>query len=728
MIYLIGKPTEQMPDFQVGVFEEFEGWMEGRREVEFDIETTVSKWWCDKQVITVQFGDMRNQWVLQWSELSAGQKETIKGYLESDRLLKLIHNAMFECVVMLFHGIRIQSVFDTMLAEQVLYGGEHDLVSYGLDDICWRRLGVELDKSYQTAFGDNILTPGKIVYAAQDVRYLTLLKKEIYQECQQVGLEWVVALENESLLGFAEMTYHGMGMDQEWWMGLAEEAEPLVAEAQDKLNAWLRAEEFGSLAYDLGYLSDEDRLLVNWKSPVHKKKVFEELYPQLPGTTKAVLKKWQSDQLKAKQPVPEWLPFYLDNDFSEVTQELLTQHRQWLIDSDLLIPANTPTINWNSVPQVLPVFQWVDKKVKNLNAETMGRVSHPIGLDYEEFKDTLKLVSSFGERFLEKYVDPDGKIRTTYNQVMTTGRISSKEPNCQNIPAKETVGNKYRNAFVLPEGYSFVSSDYTSQELVTIAYLSKDPVWMEALSKGQDLHSVCAELVYGKKWKDTAERDCAYYKMVVGADGKLVMAKKKCECKKHKYLRSGIKSINFGLAYGMSHFKLASMLRITVPEAKQLIIDYFKAFPNISRLLDFLGRFGLENGYIKTIYPFYRRRWFPYWKFYTRFIDGHIAQAQYHPGLGEIERASKNMPIQGSCANMTKVAICFIYWHIHDNHLEDRVTMRMQVHDQIDCGVHDDYTEEWAPIQTRLMEEAAKVIIPTGILKAETTITKRWSK
>lgn len=179
---------------------------------------------------------------------------------------------------------------------------------------------------------------------------------------------------------------------------------------------------------------------------------------------------------------------------------------------------------------------------------------------------------------------------------------------------------------------------------------------------------------------------------------------------------------------GMSEFKLASTLRITVPEAKQLIIDYFKAFPGIGSLLDFLGDFGVKNGYIQTIWPLYRRRWFLNWKYYTRFIDSHLMEAQYHPGLGEIERASKNQPIQGTSADMMKRAVRDTYNYIHDNNLSDKVHMVMQVHDQLDTVAVNNYKEEWKGHLTHLMEAAALVFIPSGILKSDTTITERWSK
>ena len=105
----------------------------------------------------------------------------------------------------------------------------------------------------------------------------------------------------------------------------------------------------------------------------------------------------------------------------------------------------------------------------------------------------------------------------------------------QQIPAKENVGNKYRNAFIAPAGWSYVSSDFCSQELVIIAYLSKDPTWQVALDKGQDLHSIAAELVFGKRWRDAAQPSCEYYKN-----------RQKCKCPGHKWMRTGVKTVNFG--------------------------------------------------------------------------------------------------------------------------------------------------------------------------------------
>lgn len=757
MIYVLGNVSqcELTEEWQEGKWEDFVPWMLKLKEFEFDIETTVTPWWCDKKIITMQFGSDDVQWVFQWSTLSIQQKAALKQLLENKKWLKLIHNAAFECIVCLFHDIRVQNVYDTMLAEMVLQGGEHT-IEYGLDDLCMRYLDVYLDKTLQKAFGDDILTTPKLYYAAQDVKHLTALRTRIKREAEVLKydtFDLVVQLENDCVLAFSAMTHHGMPIDVPWWLALAESARPIVQAAEAKLNSWFDEEPFRAKAFELGYISNEDRLHINWNSGKQKQHLFNYAFPELPGTSKAVLKKWQSDRLKAQEPVHAWIPYYLDDDYSLLQQEMMINHRDWLILEGILTPAGVPTINWNSQPQVLPIFQTVEPRLTALNAESKERTSHPIVDDYDDYLDTTKLLSTYGEAFIygakDKLpkVEPDGRARTTFTQIMTTGRISSKKPNMQNIPAKEAVGNKYRNAFVPPEGWSFVSSDFISQELVEIAFLSKDPVWSEALAKGQDLHSIAAELVFKKKWKDAVQGYCTYYNPswvspdkedVISPEAYETMGKpegwkysegkQKCKCKGHKSMRTGCKSINFGLAYGMSEFKLAAKLGIKVPAAKQLIIEYFEAFPSIGKLLDYFGEFGVTKGYIQTIYPFYRRRWFPYWKFYTGFITAHLMRAQYHPGLGEIERASKNQPIQGTGADSMKVAVVKVYQYIYDNNLDDKVKMCMQVHDQLDTIAQDDYTHEWAKIQTKLMEDAALVSIPTGILKVETTINKRWSK
>ena len=363
-------------------------------------------------------------------------------------------------------------------------------------------------------------------------------------------------------------------------------------------------------------------------------------------------------------------------------------------------------VNWDSPKQALEVFKVLIPDLDNVNGKELYKYKNNYTLvkTYIKYKEYKKICTSYGEKFF-KYLKSDGKIHTNFHQILDTGRVSSNDPNMQQIPAN----NDFRNCFIAPKDWVFVSSDYASQELNVIAYGSKDPVWIQSLKDGKDLHSVCAELVYGNEWVKVAENNCNY--MSRGT---------KCSCSQHQTLRNNVKAINFGLAYGMGPNKLSDTLQISKNEATSLIKQYFKSFPKIGGFLDKLGNFGKRYGYIKTFPPFNRKRWFDKW--YDQ-IWNHRSSAIE---LGSIERASKNTPIQGASADMTKLALIFIHEYIKENNIP--VKMVMTVHDQIDTISHKDYAEEWKVKMTELMELAAIQIVKNGLLKADTHISKVWQK
>jgi len=179
----------------------------------------------------------------------------------------------------------------------------------------------------------------------------------------------------------------------------------------------------------------------------------------------------------------------------------------------------------------------------------------------------------------------------------------------------------------------------------------------------------------------------------------------------------------------MSKFKLSSTLQIPVKEAEQLIADYFKAFPKIKQLLSFLGRFGVEKGYIHTIGPYFRRRSFPYWNLSKPFIEEHLSGITYNATLGSIERQSMNQPIQGAGSNSIKLAMWLVYKWQRDNGYTDRICTLLNIHDELATVCEDSLTEMWTVQLNELMLEAGRVIVPSGILKADTASSgKSWTK
>lgn len=379
-----------------------------------------------------------------------------------------------------------------------------------------------------------------------------------------------------------------------------------------------------------------------------------------------------------------------------VLEHDLLQHYRVPVQVDMFAPIEEVRhthINWGSPSQTLELFRNLIPDLEDVNGKKLNkyRYKHKLIDEYIRYKERTKLANAYGTKFFN-YVNSDGKVHTNFSQILDTGRVSSSKPNMQQIPSDNT----FRNCFVTEPGWVFVSSDYSSQELNVIAYGSQDPVWLDALQKGLDLHGVCADLVFEDKWRNA------------DADEK-------------KKLRTQIKAINFGLAYGMGPFKLADTLQISKQEAEALIEKYFTEFPNIRDFLQILGTFGTRNGYIRTFKPFKRRRWFDSW--YPKMWNDRSKMME----LGSIERASKNTPIQGSSADMTKLALIYIHREIQES-WSNNVKIVMTVHDQIDTICKQEVADAWAVKMTELMEKAAKVIIPNGLLKADTNISQTWEK
>lgn len=389
-----------------------------------------------------------------------------------------------------------------------------------------------------------------------------------------------------------------------------------------------------------------------------------------------------------------------DAQFSAFTPNV---YQTSLFASDADARMESVSINWTSPKQVLPILQSIVPELESCDTKHLAiahRTDHELIEHYITYRENAKLSTAFGQEWLDKYVCSDGKVHTHFQQILRTGRVSSSGPNMQQIPAN----NEYRNCFCCPTDSSFISSDFASQELCIIAFGSQDPVWLQALEKEEDLHSVCADLVYGDTWLEAAEPDCAY-----------LQSRQKCSCAKHKELRTAVKSINFGLAYGMGPNKLSDQLQISIKEATSLIEKYFQVFPSIKQYLDENAKHGKKQGYIRTMAPYRRIRYFPEWK----------GRATDKAELGKIDRMSRNTPIQGTAGDMTKEAMV----RCRQEFLGDPdIQMVMVVHDQIDFVVKTDKVEHYAARIAHHMEAAGKSIITNGLLKADTTMSAQWEK
>lgn len=363
-------------------------------------------------------------------------------------------------------------------------------------------------------------------------------------------------------------------------------------------------------------------------------------------------------------------------------------------------------INWSSPTQVLEILSISGLKVDSVNEKIIEKYkySNPLVELYLDYKENQVAVSKFGKEFL-KWVNPrTNSVHTSFWQILQTGRVSSGQkdeaPNMQQIPAL----NEVRNCFIAREGYSFIDCDYSAMELVIAGCVSGEDSWIEAFENGYDLHSVVAEAVYKDKWKDSTEEGCIYY-----------TSKQKCSCKEHKKMRDKIKTLNYLSLYGGGPQKLSNAINIPLNEAKDVISGYFKGLPKLTDFLNKLKTYGKRNGYIRTKSPYGRIRFFePH--------NGDFAK------LGEIERQSGNSFIQGTGADIVKLAMVKMYNTRKLMGLtEEDVRFVLQLHDAVVCEAKDHLAVEWKRIMIDCMVGAFQEVIgyPIGV---DGYIEKYWKK
>ena len=307
------------------------------------------------------------------------------------------------------------------------------------------------------------------------------------------------------------------------------------------------------------------------------------------------------------------------------------------------------------------------------------RGKHEIVGKILEHRGLKKLLGTYIDA-LPQLINPQtGHIHTSFNQTVTaTGRLSSSNPNLQNIPIRNEDGKEIRKAFIPDEGCEFFSADYSQIELRIMAHLSGDPHMIEAFQKGQDIHAATAAKIYKESLEEVTREQ-----------------------------RSKAKTANFGIIYGISVFGLAERLNVDRREAKALIDGYFENYPHVKEYMDESIRVARERGYIETIFK--RRRYLPD-------ISSHNAVVR-----GYAERNAINAPIQGSAADIIKVAMIRIYRRFREEGLQSK--MILQVHDELNFSVVPSERGKVEQIVIEEMEGAYKMKAP---LRADCGWGKNW--
>jgi DNA polymerase-1 len=329
----------------------------------------------------------------------------------------------------------------------------------------------------------------------------------------------------------------------------------------------------------------------------------------------------------------------------------------------------------------LPVIRRI-KTGYSTDARVLQELSaiHPVAAKIMEYRTVAKLKTTYLEG-LRPLINPEtGKIHTTFNQTVTaTGRLSSKDPNLQNIPVRLEEGRRLRQAFIpSSEDSLLLSADYSQIELRIMAHLSRDPNLMDAFLKDQDIHSRTAAEVFNVSLEEVTP-----------------------------LMRNRAKAVNFGIIYGISDYGLSQDLQIPRAEARKYIENYFNRYTGVKRYVDECIKMARENGYVTTVMD--RRRYLP-----------DINHSNYSR-RSFAERIARNMPVQGSAADIIKSAMLSIDREFEKKGL--RAAMLLQVHDELIFEVPPEELDEVAARVKNLMEGVFPLAVP---LKVDLKVGRDW--
>jgi DNA polymerase-1 len=305
---------------------------------------------------------------------------------------------------------------------------------------------------------------------------------------------------------------------------------------------------------------------------------------------------------------------------------------------------------------------------------------HPIIDQLLEYRELSKLKSTYLDALPEEVNPATGRVHTSYNQTgSVTGRIASSEPNLQNIPIRTDLGRQVRQAFIAEDGKILLSVDYSQVELRIAAHMSNDQAMLAAFRADQDIHTATAAAILGKTLDKVTKTE-----------------------------RRNAKAINFGLLYGMSPYGLTRSSDLTLAEAEDFVEAYFKQFPGVKSYLDNMRRLAASQGYVETLLG--RRRYFPGLK-----SGGNPATRARE------EREAINAPIQGTAADIMKIAMIRVAGALKENEFNGR--MLLQVHDELVLECPQKELKKTAQIVRTMMENAYNLVIP---LKTEARHGHNW--
>ena len=337
-----------------------------------------------------------------------------------------------------------------------------------------------------------------------------------------------------------------------------------------------------------------------------------------------------------------------------------------------------PDLSLESDADVKAVFErMLGERFETFNKHTLARIEHPAAGALLRYREATKIVSTYGEAFLEHA--RSGRIYTTFVPLgASTGRVASREPNLQNLPSDAT----FHRCLRAEDGFVLVTADYATCELRILADLSNDRAFLDAFEKGHDLHSAVASRLFNQRVTKES----------------------------HPELRARAKAINFGLVYGMGAGALAGSLELSQDAAEALLARYFDAFPDVARYLEQSVDEALSRGFAQTVLG--------------RKLVFDPAVVSAHNARGELSRIAKNMPIQGTSADMTKLAMVRVHERLQEY---DGAGLINTVHDELVVECRAEHQEVVADAVRFEMEEAHRTLLHKAPPSVDVHVAPYWA-
>jgi DNA polymerase I-like protein with 3'-5' exonuclease and polymerase domains len=648
-VYYIGNSDIfDSDEFTIGTLQDCYDYCKDKKVLSIDIETTkkYNKYGDQEglspylsKIVMFQIGDLERQYVIDHRIIDITM---LLPLLTSKDIIKVGHNIKFEYLHILHnYNCRLVNVYDTQICDQILYNGFD--IEFNLNALNKRYLKKEVDKSTRLNFltiGSRPFSSKEIIYGAEDILHPLLIREKQASRLSNENLINCFNLEMEFLPVLGDIEYKGITFNSSKWLENYNENLKALQIAEYDLNTIVLNRYFDTKFIDkqLSLFSEEFNCSIQWTSSQQVIEFFKylEICPQeISKTTKKLSYTVNAKVIKASL-------FTMNKDVSEDIKELI--HK------------------------------------------------------YIEFKELGQACSTFGKMFL-KHINPiTNRIHSSYWQILNTGRISSSNPNLQNIPA----GSGFRRCFDVKEGWKIINADYSGQETVILANESGEENIIDLINTGGDMHAFVTKALdptLAHLTDDEIKKD-------------------------HKEARQIAKAAGFAINYGGTGHTISKNLGISLKEGEDAYNAYFKAFPQLRKFFDRTIQESMSKGYIEIDKLTNRKFYFQDFNRLKKLKDSDWAE--YSKLKGKYERACLNYIIQGAAGSVTKLAAIYFRRWILNNNLENDIFITNLIHDEINVECIDKYTDMASKALERSMTDSGDRWCKIVPLKAAAVIGEHW--